>query len=170
MYKKFAFPVRFINQIRFFIAMAIKDLQIRQGKVDIVVELVDKGDVRAFNKFGNSGKVCSAKVKDETGQMVLSLWNDDIDKVNVGDKVHIINGYVGEWQGEPQLSTGKFGQLEIVEKGTGQASVSKPAPAPETSMPKAASEKKKEFETKEENWDDAEVSEESIDDLYDDTE
>ena len=94
--------------------MEIKDLQPRQGKVEIVLEVTEKGDVREFEKFGKKGKVCSAKAKDTTGEIVLSLWNEQVDQVSVGDKVKVSNGYVGEWQGEKQLSTGKFGTLEVI--------------------------------------------------------
>jgi len=97
--------------------MAIKDLEARQGQVDIIVEVTEKGDVREFEKFGRKGRVCSAKIKDATGEMTLSLWNEQIDNVKVGDKIHIINGYVSEWQGEKQLTTGKLGQLEVVGEG-----------------------------------------------------
>ncbi len=95
--------------------MAIKDLKIKEGNVDLVVEVVDKGEVREFQKFGKPGRVCNAKVKDDSGDVTLTLWNEEIDKVNVGDKLHIKNGYVGEWQGEPQLSAGRFGELEVLE-------------------------------------------------------
>ena len=60
--------------------------------------------------------VCNAKGKDESGEISLTLWDDQIDQVNVGDKVKIANGYVGDWQGEKQLSTGKFGTLEVVKE------------------------------------------------------
>jgi len=93
----------------------IKDLKARQGNVDIVVEITDISPVKEFEKFGKSGQVANAIAKDETGEIKLTLWNDDIDKVKVGDKVKITNGYVGEWQGEKQLSTGKFGKLEVLE-------------------------------------------------------
>ena len=109
--------------------MAIKDLKIREGNVDIVVEVVDKGEVREFQKFGKPGRVCNCKVKDESGEVSLTLWNDDIDKVNVGDSIHIKNGYVGEWQGEPQLTTGRFGELEVTGKGGGEAAPAEAAPA-----------------------------------------
>jgi len=97
--------------------MQIKELQAKTGNVDIVVEIVEKGDVREFEKFGKPGKVCTARVKDETGETSLTLWNDEVEKVKVGDKVHIENGWVGEWQGELQLSAGKFGKIEVVGKG-----------------------------------------------------
>ena len=94
--------------------MAIKDLKIRQGNVDIVVDIVDVGEVREFEKFGRTGKVATAIAKDETGDIKLTLWNENIDKVKPGDKVHVINCYVSEWQGEPQLTTGKLGKIEVV--------------------------------------------------------
>ncbi|MBU0615764.1 MAG: hypothetical protein KJ601_06740 [Nanoarchaeota archaeon] len=95
--------------------MQVKDLQARQGKVEIVLEIAEKGEVREFEKFGKKGKVCSCKAKDDTGNIILSLWNEQVDKIKVGDKVKVTNGYVGEWQGEKQLSTGKFGTLEVLE-------------------------------------------------------
>ena len=94
--------------------MAIKDLQARQGNVDLVVDIVDVGEPREFEKFGRSGRVATAVAKDETGDIKLTLWNDQIDRVKAGDKVHITNGYVSEWQGEKQLTTGKMGKLEVV--------------------------------------------------------
>jgi len=94
--------------------MAIKDLEVRQGSVDLVVEIVEIGEVKEFEKFGKSGRVATAKAKDETGDINLSLWNEQIDMIKPGDKVHITNGYVNEFQGEKQLTTGKFGKLEVV--------------------------------------------------------
>src|SRR3989338_2628743 len=94
--------------------MAIKDLKARQGNVELVVDIVDVGQPREFEKFGKSGRVANAIAKDESGDIKLTLWNEDIDKIKPGDKVKISNGYVSEWQGELQLGTGKFGKLEIV--------------------------------------------------------
>ncbi|MBD3310814.1 hypothetical protein GF351_06370 [Candidatus Woesearchaeota archaeon] len=127
--------------------MKISELQARQGKVDIEVDIVDKGEVREFEKFGRAGRVCNCTAKDESGEIKLTLWNEDIDKVNVGDKVKIENGYVGEWQGELQLSTGKFGKLEVVGKQESQELSSeqaepeaKPGASPETAERSAADE------------------------------
>ncbi|MBS3147588.1 DNA-binding protein [Candidatus Woesearchaeota archaeon] len=94
--------------------MEIKDLQAGQGKIDIIVEIAELQEPRTFDKFGKSGKVANAKAKDASGEITLSLWNEQCDLVKQGDKVHIINGWVSEFKGEKQLSTGKFGQLEVV--------------------------------------------------------
>lgn len=96
--------------------MQIKDLKPKQGNVDIIVDVVDVGDVREFQKFGKPGKVSTAFAKDETGDIKLSLWNEDTERIKAGDKIHLTNGYVNEWQGEMQLTTGRLGKLEVIGK------------------------------------------------------
>jgi len=94
--------------------MNIAELQIGQGKVDVVGEITKVEEPRTFNKFGKDGKVANAVLKDASGEIKLTLWNEQVDQVKQGSKVHITNGYVSEFKGEKQLSTGKFGKLEIV--------------------------------------------------------
>lgn len=100
--------------------MKISELKPKQGNVEVIGTITEKGETRTFEKFGKPGKVCSAKLKDDSGECTLSLWNDQADEFNVGEKVHIQNGYAGEWQGEIQLSTGKFGKLEKLEGDEGE--------------------------------------------------
>ncbi len=76
------------------------------------VEIVEKGDVREFSRFGKLGQVCTCKIKDESGEMDLTLWNEDVEKYNVGDKVKLTDGWCKEWNGRKQASTGKNGTLE----------------------------------------------------------
>lgn len=108
----------FINSFKFHhMKMNISELQAKQGNVEVTAEVTEKENPREFEKFGKSGRVCNAIIKDSTGNVKLTLWNEQIDQVNIGDTVKITNGWVSEWQGEKQLSTGKFGQLEVVNKG-----------------------------------------------------
>ncbi len=101
--------------------MKIADLKPRQGNVELEVEIVDIGEIREFEKFGNKGRVANATVKDDSGEVKLTLWNDDVDKIKKGDKVKISNGYVNEFQGEMQLTAGKFGKIEVIGKGEEKA-------------------------------------------------
>lgn len=98
--------------------MNISDLKAGQGKVDVEVTVKSMDAPRSFNKFGKELKVANAMVSDSSGEIKLSLWNDDVDKVKVGDKVKITNGYVSEFNGEKQLTSGKFGKLEVVGAGS----------------------------------------------------
>ena len=95
--------------------MEIKDIQANQGNIDIVATVIQKEDERTFEKFGKQGRVCNAILQDETGQVKLTLWNEDVDKVKQGDKIHVENGWCSEYKGEKQLSSGKFGKIEVVE-------------------------------------------------------
>jgi replication factor A1 len=93
--------------------MNIADLKIGQSKVDVEAEVKEIEEPRTFSKFGREIRVANAVVADDTGAIKLTLWNEDIDKVKPGLKVKITNGYVNEFNGEKQLTSGKFGKLEV---------------------------------------------------------
>jgi replication factor A1 len=116
--------------------MFIKDLQARQTNVDVEADVLEVSDVREFSKYGRQGRVANAMINDGTGKVKLSLWNEQIEQVRPGDKVIIKKGYVGEFQGELQLTTGKFGTLEVVKGDAGAPAEEKPAEkAPEPEAP-----------------------------------
>jgi len=93
----------------------ISDLKVGEGKVDIEASIVSIEPPRTFNKFGRELRVATAVISDSSGSIKLTLWNDDIDKVSVGKKIKITNGYVNEFQGEKQLTAGKLGKLEVLD-------------------------------------------------------
>ncbi|NQU98240.1 hypothetical protein HQ533_02135 [Candidatus Woesearchaeota archaeon] len=91
--------------------MKISELKPRQGSVDLQAEVTDISPVREFQKFGDPGRVANATIKDDSGEVAMTLWNEQIDLVKVGDKVELKDGYVNEWQGEMQVTTGRNGTL-----------------------------------------------------------
>ncbi len=103
--------------------MEIKDLKTRQGNVEVQGVIKEIEEPRIFNKFGRELKVANAILEDASGFVKLTLWNDDIDNFKIGDIIKIINGYVNEFQGEKQLTSGKFGKIEKI--GEGEVSESK---------------------------------------------
>ncbi|MFW6383245.1 MAG: hypothetical protein ACOCZQ_01235, partial [Nanoarchaeota archaeon] len=54
--------------------------------------------------------------EDDTGKVFVTLWNEQIDQVSVGDKVKFENAYVNEFRGDMQITTGKFGTFEVIGK------------------------------------------------------
>lgn len=97
--------------------MKISELFARQGSVEVEGIIKEVGEVRTFDKFGRQLRVADAILEDDSGTIKLTLWNDDIDNYKAGDKIKIINGYVSEFQGEKQLTSGKFGKIEKIGKG-----------------------------------------------------
>ena len=137
--------------------MEIKDVQANQGNIDIVAEVAAKDEERTFEKFGKSGRVANAKIKDATGEIKLTLWNDDVDSVKVGDKIHIQNGWCSEYKGEKQLSSGKFGKIEVVEAGQSEVLTNDP-----NMLPSSLPEELQEEPVAEEEMFDDEVGEEEV--------
>jgi replication factor A1 len=84
-------------------------------RVNVEAKVVEKGDAReVMSRFKDETyKVANAVIADETGSIKLTLWNEQIDQVNVNDTVKIENGYVTSFKGEIQLNVGKFGKLTV---------------------------------------------------------
>jgi replication factor A1 len=55
-------------------------------------------------------------VGDETGSVYLTLWDDNITKINEGDTVNVKNGYINLFRGNMRLNIGRYGTLEISEQ------------------------------------------------------
>ena len=94
--------------------MNISELKAGAGNSTIDAECTVKEEAReVLTRYGKKTKVANATLKDASGEITLSLWGDDIDKVNVGDKVKIENGWVSEFKGNLQISAGKYGKLIV---------------------------------------------------------
>ena len=107
--------------------MKISELKEKQGNVEIEAEIKSLGEVREFNKFGKTGRVANVVISDDSGDIKLTLWSDDIDNAKVGGKVKITNGFVNVFQGEKQLTAGKFGKVEFVAESEKPVKASKKA-------------------------------------------
>ncbi len=59
-------------------------------------------------------RVAELLIGDETGTIVLTLWDSDIDKVRVNGTYKVTNGYVSTFRGSPRLNVGRYGRIEEV--------------------------------------------------------
>ena len=94
--------------------MKLSELKSKQGNVNVEVTVKSIEEPKIINKYGKEIKLANAVVTDGESEIKLTLWNQDVDKVKVGSIVRITNGYVNEFQGEKQLTAGRFGKLEVV--------------------------------------------------------
>ena len=88
--------------------MKIKEIQANQGNITFEAEVISLQEPRSFNKFGKEGRVCNAVIADASGEITLTLWNDDIDKVKAGDKIKLENGWCSEYKNQKQISPPQF--------------------------------------------------------------
>jgi len=92
----------------------IGDLRDGMKDVDVEGEILEKGiarQVRSRRRRWQTLSVANAGFGDDSGRIVLVLWNEQIKKVKVGDKVRIENGYVSSYRGINQLNVGMAGRL-----------------------------------------------------------
>ncbi|PLW80790.1 hypothetical protein C0585_00810 [Candidatus Woesearchaeota archaeon] len=94
--------------------MLIKDIIAKTGNNDVVAEIIEIGPIREFEKEGKQGRVATATIKDESGIIQLSLWNEQIDQVEINDRIEVKNAWCDEWKEELKLSTGKFGTIKVL--------------------------------------------------------
>lgn len=95
--------------------MKISELKPGMRNVSVTGKIDNVGQPRTVNlKSGGTNNVADAIISDESGSIKLSLWGDDINKVQPGDKVSIENGYINTFKGENSISVGKFGKMTKV--------------------------------------------------------
>jgi replication factor A1 len=94
--------------------MKINELVVNQKIDELEAEVVEVSPVKEFSKFGRVGKVASATIKDETGEVQLTLWDDQTAMLKEGDKIKVTGAYVKEWQGQKQINVSRQGKIEII--------------------------------------------------------
>jgi len=85
-------------------------------RVNAIVKVVSKSEVRDVTGREGPHRVADALVGDETGCLYLTLWDDNIDQVDVEDTLRITNGYVSLFRGSMRLNIGRYGSFEVLEE------------------------------------------------------
>jgi len=95
--------------------LKIKDLRNGMKNVSVEAKITEKSEAReVLSRFKDTThRVATAIIADETGTIKLTLWNEQINQVNVNDTVKVENGYVTTFRGEIQLNVGKYGKLAV---------------------------------------------------------
>jgi len=96
----------------------VGELTPQSRAVNVTAKVVSKSEIRdiPMGRDGSAHKVCDALVGDETGSIYLTLWDDNIEKVNEDDTIRIENGYVTLFKGNMRLNIVKYGKMAIAEE------------------------------------------------------
>ena len=93
--------------------------QLRDGmqNVDLLVKAVQVSSPKEFEKNGRRGKLCNLVVADSTGEIRLTVWHDEAEKVQGhvrrGTILLLRNCFVKSFNDRPQLSLGYKGSIEL---------------------------------------------------------
>ena len=95
--------------------MKIKELRDGMRRVTVEAKVSEKSEAREVSSRykDETYRVADALISDETGTIKLTLWNEQIEQVNVDDTVKVENGYITTFRGEIQLNVGRYGILSV---------------------------------------------------------
>ena len=96
------------------IELKVIDLRPGIGAVDVIVKIIEINQ-RETEINGETKKVFSGTIADETGKAQFTSWHDF--KLKKGDVLQIVGGYIKSWKGIPQLTFDERATVKKLDKG-----------------------------------------------------
>lgn len=96
--------------------MKVRDLKPGMYHLDIEVDVAEVSAPRkVMLASGIKRDILEIKVKDETGTIALTLWDDKIlQGLGRGDRLQVANGFVTSFHGEWRINVGKYGEIKRI--------------------------------------------------------
>lgn len=96
--------------------LRIKDLKVGMKRVNLEARVLKISEPRlVITRFNEYAMLANAVLMDETGTVKLTLWNEQIGAISVGDVLRIENANVATFKGELQLRIGRHGKLSVIQ-------------------------------------------------------
>jgi len=96
--------------------MRIADIKSGMRGLTIVGTILSISEIRnVMTRFGPA-TVATARLRDESGEIRLNLWRDQIAKVRVGDLVRLENAFVNVFNYQNELNLGKDGRIIVLSR------------------------------------------------------
>ena len=96
--------------------MKISEVQRGMSNVSIDGKVIDISEPREVSTRYGKKQVADATIEDDTGEIKLSLWENQITSIKIGDMVSVTGGYVTEFRNVVQLNIPRSGKIEIAVK------------------------------------------------------
>jgi replication factor A1 len=96
----------------------VAELKPSMRNLTITFKVVEIGEEREITSrdTGEPHRVVDARVGDSSGTVLVPLWDDAIDNMEVGQTYKLTNGYTGLFRGNLRLNVGKYGQIADAEE------------------------------------------------------
>jgi len=92
----------------------LRDLTPKSKRVNTAFKVLRQDEVKNVRskRDRTPHAVTEAVVGDETGTVLLTLWDESLEQVKVGKTYQLVNGYVTMFKGTIRLNIGKYGELQ----------------------------------------------------------
>jgi len=95
--------------------MKINEIKRGMSNVSVEGKIVDISETRDVQTRYGRRTVADATLEDETGQINVTLWQDQIGRVAVGNKISVDGAFVTEFRDKLQLSVPRSGKIQVIE-------------------------------------------------------
>jgi len=97
--------------------LKIENLRVGMKKVNVLAKVLETSDPsKVHTQFRDNALVSNAWIGDETGKIMLCLWDQQVNAVSLGDSIEVKNAHVAMFKTDKQLRLGKNGTITILEK------------------------------------------------------
>jgi len=94
----------------------MKASEVKPGmrNLDLELKIIQMDEPREFDTEKGQGRVVTAIGEDDSGEVKVSFWDDEIEKIEEGDIVNIQSGYSRLFKDDVHVSVGRYGELEVL--------------------------------------------------------
>jgi ssDNA-binding replication factor A large subunit len=91
----------------------ISDLTVKSRSVNVRFKALEIEKPRRVTSrsSGRSHQVANCVVGDESAVITLTLWNYDVDEIEIGKSFELVNGYVNTYDECMRLGRGRWGEF-----------------------------------------------------------
>ncbi|MEM2876312.1 MAG: hypothetical protein QXL67_05125 [Candidatus Bathyarchaeia archaeon] len=100
----------------------VESLKPNLQNLNLIVKILNVGPSRVTQSKGKQREhlIAEAFVGDETGSVILTLFDDQIDRFRANDVIEIRDGYSTLFKGSLRLNVGKTGYVKKTDKEIGE--------------------------------------------------
>lgn len=107
--------------------MGIADLTVESEDVELEATIKDVKTPRAVSSKYGQKRITLATLEDDSGEIQVTLWEEQIDAVEEGRQVKVTGAYTRDWAGDLQLNIPREGDIRLIEDEETQDSAEAPA-------------------------------------------
>jgi len=115
-----ALPLRFLKTTLEENKVKIKDLIPGMENVNLLIRLLQIRTPREITtRFGRSHRLMDGLTEDDSGQIPITFWNDQIEalaSIKPGDIVEVRNCFITSFKGEKRINVGRGSEIRKVEE------------------------------------------------------
>jgi replication factor A1 len=94
--------------------MKISEIQRSMSNISIEAKVIDISEPRDVQTRYGKKNVADAILEDDSGQISLTLWEEKISSISVGDVIRVSGAYVTSFRDKMQLNIPRNGNIEVV--------------------------------------------------------